>query len=80
MPRKGACVSASETIAGALCGLEFLGVDKTVFASDAPFDHQGGDMFIRQSIKIIDSLDISGKDSKKVYHDNAVALMKPTGI
>jgi aminocarboxymuconate-semialdehyde decarboxylase len=70
MPRKGACVSTRVTI----------GVDKSVFASDAPFDLEGGNMLMRQSIKVIDPLDISEKDRKKVYHDTAVELMRLTGI
>ncbi len=62
--------------AGTVCGLEFFGADHVVFASDAPFDPEGGPMYIRETIKIIDNLDISGSDRKKIYQDNAVRLLK----
>ncbi len=65
--------------AGTVCGLDFFGVDKTVFASDAPFDPEGGTMYIRDTIKVIDSLDISEEDRKKIYHGNAAKLMKLNG-
>jgi predicted TIM-barrel fold metal-dependent hydrolase len=64
---------------GTVCGLDFFGVDKTVFASDSPFDPEGGTMYIRDTIKVIDSLDISEEDRKKIYHDNAAKLMKLNG-
>ncbi|MEH1891651.1 MAG: amidohydrolase family protein [Nostoc sp.] len=45
--------------AATVCGLDFFGEDKVLFASDAPFDPEGGEMYIRETIKVIDSLDIS---------------------
>ena len=39
-----------------VCGMEFFGPDKTVFASDAPFDPEKGPMYIRETIKVIESL------------------------
>ncbi len=44
--------------AATICGLDFFGVDKVVFASDCPFDPEGGTQYIRETIKIIDGLDI----------------------
>ena len=41
------------------CGLKFFGTDQVVFASDAPFDPEGGPMYIRETIRVIDSLDIT---------------------
>lgn len=57
-----------------ICALNFFGVDNFVFASDAPFDPEQGPMYIRETIKVIDSLDISDEDRKKIYHNNAVRL------
>jgi aminocarboxymuconate-semialdehyde decarboxylase len=59
-----------------VCGLEFYGVDHVVFASDCPFDPEGGPGYIRETIKIIDSLDISKEDREKIYFRN---LEKITG-
>lgn len=56
------------------CGLDFFGSDQVVFASDAPFDPEGGPMYIRETIKVIDSLGISNADRDKIYRGNAERL------
>jgi predicted TIM-barrel fold metal-dependent hydrolase len=56
------------------CGLKFFGPDKVVFASDAPFDPEGGPMYIRETIKIIDELEIIDAERHKIYQANAEAL------
>jgi aminocarboxymuconate-semialdehyde decarboxylase len=58
------------------CGLAFFGADKTVFASDAPFDPEKGPMYIRETVKVIESLDISEADKAKIFHGNAERLLK----
>jgi aminocarboxymuconate-semialdehyde decarboxylase len=63
-------------VAATKCGLEFFGVDQIVFASDCPFDPEKGPMYIRETIKIIDALDISEEDRQKIYEGNARRLMK----
>jgi len=59
-----------------VCGLKFFGVDHTLFASDAPFDPEKGPMYIRETIKIIDGLDISEEKRAAIYHGNAERLMR----
>ena len=56
------------------CGLRFFGVDQVVFASDAPFDPEGGPMYIRETLRVIDSLDLSEADRHKIYQGNAERL------
>ncbi|MBA2305821.1 MAG: amidohydrolase [Acidobacteria bacterium] len=56
------------------CGLHFYGVDQVVFASDAPFDPEGGSMYIRETIKVIDSLEISPDERDRIYRGNAERL------
>ena len=56
------------------CGLKFFGTDQVVFASDAPFDPEGGPMYIRETIKVIDSLEISNEERDKIYKRNAERL------
>jgi predicted TIM-barrel fold metal-dependent hydrolase len=56
------------------CGLKFFGADQVMFASDAPFDPEGGSLYIRETIKVIDSLEISDTDRRKIYQDNAERL------
>jgi uncharacterized protein len=64
--------------AATLCGLSFFGVDQVVFASDAPFDPEGGSLYIRETIRVIDALDISAADRAKIYQHNAERLFGRT--
>jgi uncharacterized protein len=61
--------------AATLCSLAFFGADHVVFASDAPFDPEKGPMYIRETIRILDNLDISEEDRAKIYHKNAQKLL-----
>jgi aminocarboxymuconate-semialdehyde decarboxylase len=58
------------------CALAFFGADKMVFASDAPFDPEKGPMYIRETIKVIESLEISEAERAKILHGNAEKLLK----
>ena len=66
--------------AATLCGLEFYGIDKVVFASDCPFDPEGGTQYIRETIKIIDGLDLSKADREKIYFRNIEKLTGKTFV
>ena len=59
-----------------VCGLRFFGVDRVLFASDAPFDPERGPMFIRDTIRIVDALPISNEEREKIYWRNAVDLLR----
>jgi len=58
-----------------VCALDFYGMDHVLFASDAPFDPEGGPMYIRETLRVIDSLDISKEAREKLYHKNACKLL-----
>jgi len=58
------------------CGLDFFGADKIVFASDCPFDPEGGPMFIREGMRSIEDLNLSETDKRKIYFGNALRLMR----
>jgi len=60
--------------AGTECALDFFGVDHFLFASDSPFDPEGGPMYIRETIKIVDNLDISEEERANIYFGNAERL------
>lgn len=63
---------------GALkCALDFYGTDHVLFASDSPFDPEGGSMYIRETIKVIDALNLSEEDRGKIFHGN---LERITGV
>jgi aminocarboxymuconate-semialdehyde decarboxylase len=59
------------------CGLDFFGEDHVVFASDCPFDPEGGPMFIREGIRSIESLGLSDDAKAKIYIENARRLLTP---
>ncbi len=58
------------------CGLDFFGIDKVLFGSDAPFDPERGPMYIRETIKVIDELGLSPADRARLYHGNAQRLLR----
>lgn len=59
-----------------ICGLKFFGVEKTLFASDSPFDPEKGPGYIRSTIEIIDSLDLTPEHRQAIYEGNARRLLK----
>jgi aminocarboxymuconate-semialdehyde decarboxylase len=58
------------------CGLAFFGAERVVFASDCPFDPEGGPMFIREGIRSIEDLKLPEDDKRKIYFGNALKLLK----
>jgi aminocarboxymuconate-semialdehyde decarboxylase len=55
-------------------GMEFFPRDKIVFASDCPFDPEGGTMFPRETLRILESLNLSKTDQDKIYFKNLEAV------
>jgi aminocarboxymuconate-semialdehyde decarboxylase len=58
------------------CGIAFFGPDHVVFASDCPFDPEGGPMFIREGIRSVEDLKLSEGDKRKIYFGNAMKLLR----
>jgi len=56
------------------CGLSFFGADRVLFASDTPFEPSPG-LYIRETIRVIDSLDVSPLDRDRIYYKNAQTLL-----
>jgi predicted TIM-barrel fold metal-dependent hydrolase len=61
---------------GIRCGLDFFGAKQVVFATDCPFDPEGGPMFLRTVPQAIDELGLSQEDREGIYFRNALRLMK----
>jgi uncharacterized protein len=57
--------------AGIRCGLDFFGADRVLFASDCPFDAEGGALYIAETIEALNSLDPSPADCEKICFSNA---------
>jgi aminocarboxymuconate-semialdehyde decarboxylase len=66
--------------AATVCGLEFYGPDQVLFASDSPFDPEKGPGYIRDTIKVLESIDLDLQARAKINHRNAETLfgLKPT--
>jgi uncharacterized protein len=55
-------------------GMEFFPRDKIVFASDCPYDPEGGTMYPRETLRILESLDLSKTDRDKIFFKNLEAV------
>jgi predicted TIM-barrel fold metal-dependent hydrolase len=58
------------------CGLRFFGAERTLFASDSPFDPEGGRAYIRDTLEIIDRLDLSPFERHAIYEGNLRRLCR----
>jgi uncharacterized protein len=66
--------------AATVCGLAFFPLDKVVFASDCPFDPEKGTGYIRETLKILDSLDLSKEARDKIYYKNLERITGKTFV
>jgi uncharacterized protein len=57
-----------------ICGIDFFTPDHTLFASDCPFDKEKGPGYIRDTIKVLQSIGLSEADKEKICHRNAQQL------
>jgi predicted TIM-barrel fold metal-dependent hydrolase len=60
-----------------VCGLSFYPNDRIVFASDCPFDPEKGTMYTRETLKILDSIDMPKAKRNNIMYKN---LEKITGV
>ena len=58
------------------CGLGFFGVDHALFASDAPFDPEGGGAYIRDTLRIIERLELAPAERQAIYEGNLRRLCR----
>lgn len=61
--------------AGTRCGLEFFGADQVLFASDMPFEPSPG-LFLRETIRAVESLGLSADEKDRIYRRNAERLLR----
>ena len=59
------------------CGLEFFGGERIVFATDFPFDAEGGSYLIRETVRSIRALDLDPAASQRIFLQNGEALLRP---
>lgn len=53
------------------CGIDYFGVEQVLFASDFPFDAEGGSYLVRETLKAIDSLNLTPADRSAILRGNA---------
>ncbi len=62
--------------AGAMrCGIDFFGPDHVLFASDCPFDPEGGPGFIRECLRALDDVDLAPEIRLQIASGNARQLL-----
>ena len=59
------------------CGLAFYDPDKIVFASDCPFDPEKGTMYARETLRILEGIEMPKTQKEKIWHGNLEAI---TGV
>ena len=63
-------------VAATRCGHAFFGSEHSVFATDAPFDSEEGDLLIRSTIAAIRALEIPDAEKELIFAGNAKRLLK----
>jgi len=61
------------------CGHAFFGTAKCLFATDAPFDPEGGRALIRSTIRAIEALEIGTVECAHIFAENARRLLNLPG-
>ena len=62
--------------AAAKCGHAFFGTEHMLFASDAPFDYNGGRKLISGALDAVGALQIDGAALERIFVGNASALLR----
>ena len=62
--------------AATVCGHEFFGTDHCLFATDAPFDANGGRDLIAGTIDALDALPVSAQQRAAIHSENTRRLLK----
>jgi predicted TIM-barrel fold metal-dependent hydrolase len=59
-----------------VCGLAFYPLEKIVFASDCPFDPEKGTMYTRETMRILDEIDMPKANREAIYYKNLEAMVR----
>ncbi len=66
----------SGSAAATRCGLDFFGTGHVLFASDFPYDAEGGAYLVREGVRALDDLALPAGDRARIDRDNALAFIK----
>jgi predicted TIM-barrel fold metal-dependent hydrolase len=53
------------------CGIEFFGLERVMFATDMPFDTQGGRKYIEVALRAMEQIELPPGDKAKIFEHNA---------
>jgi aminocarboxymuconate-semialdehyde decarboxylase len=70
----------SGSVGATRCGLDYFGERQVVFASDFPFDAEGGAYLIRETVRAVDALNLAPASKAAINHDNLIRLLTPALI
>jgi aminocarboxymuconate-semialdehyde decarboxylase len=59
------------------CGLDYFGEKQVIFASDFPFDAEGGAYLVRQTIEAIRALKLAPESEAAIDRGNVMRLLSP---
>lgn len=66
----------SGAVGATRCGLDYFGADKVLFASDFPFDAEGGSYLVRETIHALDALELNGAIRRMIDSENILKLIE----
>jgi predicted TIM-barrel fold metal-dependent hydrolase len=58
-----------------MCAYAFFGADHVLFGTDMPYDSEGGDRKIEETIKSLEQMDVSEADKEKIFAENARSFL-----
>ena len=58
------------------CGIDFFGPGRVMFASDCPFDPEGGPGFIREGLRAMGELELDAATRAAILSGNARSLLR----
>ncbi len=61
---------------GVVCAHDFFGTEHMLFGTDMPYGRALGEQFLSSTIDAIDGMNIPDADKKKIYEENARALLR----
>lgn len=58
------------------CGIAFFGPERVLFATDFPFDPEGGSLFLRETIRVVENVSFPLETKEAIFHGNARRLLR----
>lgn len=65
----------SGAVGATRCGFDYFGPDRVLFASDFPFDAEGGSYLVRETVNALNALELATPVRRKINHENILKLI-----